>query len=118
MRMIVLYIVFLIFNTTYLNSQTGYGYVRDKNPTQVNYAKIARDASNRIKNTMYEREKAARELGWSSYAEMAAARRSQMIKMRNERKMRKLQYRIDKRKRKAQIRKIKKQQRLKKPKND
>ena len=59
------------------------------------------------------REKTARELGWSSAAEMDAARKKKKKQLRNERKIRALEYRINKRKRNAELRRIKKEERLK-----
>ena len=62
------------------------------------------------------REKAAREFGWSSYAEMAAARKKKNKQLRNERKMQELEHRVNKRKRNAELRRIKKEERLKRKK--
>ena len=59
------------------------------------------------------REKTARELGWSSTAEMDAARKKKKKQLRTERKIRALEYRINKRKRNAELRRIKKEERLK-----
>ena len=118
MRKTVLAFLSTFFTTLSAFSQsTGYGYVRDKNPTQVNYAEIAKNATDRIKRAVNARERAARDLGWSSAAEMDAARRKNMTKLRNERKMRALQYRINKKKKKAELRRIKKENRLKQKKS-
>ena len=111
-----LFFLIVILSTQYAIGQVGYGYVRDKNPTQVNYAEIAKNATDRIKRAVNARERAARDLGWSSAAEMDAARRKHMTKLRNERKMRALQYRINKKKKKAELRRIKKENRLKRKK--
>ena len=59
------------------------------------------------------REETARKLGWSSYAEMAAARKKKKKQLRNERKMEELEHRVNKRKKNAELRRIKKEDRLK-----
>jgi hypothetical protein len=118
MRKTVLAFLITFFTTLSAFSQsTGYGYVkRDIANNQVNYAEIAKNATDRIKRAVNARERAARDLGWSSAAEMDAARRKHMTKLRNERKMRALQYRINKKKKKAELRRIKKENRLKRKK--
>ena len=118
MRKILLVLLITFFTTLSAFSQsTGYGYVkRDIANNQVNYAEIAKNATDRIKRAVNARERAARDLGWSSAAEMDAARRKHMTKLRNERKMRALQYRINKKKKKAELRRIKKENRLKRKK--
>ena len=94
-------VVLISFFTTIssFSQRTGYGYVRsDRANNQVNWAEIGREASNRIMKISRDREKAARELGWSSAAEMDAARRANNRKLRYERRMRKIQYKINKKK--------------------
>tara|TARA_X000000950_G_C13892492_1_gene651444 strand:- start:125 stop:481 length:357 start_codon:yes stop_codon:yes gene_type:complete len=109
----ILVLIITIFSIQLTLSQVGYGYVRDEKPTQVDWSKVSKNFSESLKQARYERERAARELGWSSAAEMDAARRRQMTKLRNERKMRALRYRIEKRKKKAELRRIKKENKLK-----
>ena len=118
MRKILLVLLITFFTTLSAFSQsTGYGYVkRDIAKNQVNWAEIGKEASNKIMKISNDRERAARDLGWSSAAEMDAARRKHMTKLRNERKMRALQYRINKKKKKAELRRIKKENRLKRKK--
>lgn len=96
-------------------SQSYYGYVKRDNPG-VDISKITQEFADDLKAYANSREKAARDLGWSSAAEMNAARRRNMKKLRNERKMRALQYRINKKKKKAELRRIKKENRLKRKK--
>ena len=93
-------------------SQSYYGYERREN-TGVDMSKITQKVADDLKAYANSREKAARDLGWSSAAEMDAARRKNRTKLRNERKMRALQYRINKKKKKAELRRIKKENRLK-----
>ena len=62
------------------------------------------------------REKTARELGWSSAAEMDAARKKKKKQLRVERKMRELKNRLEKKRIRKDLRDYKKSLRLKKKK--
>jgi hypothetical protein len=104
-------------------SQIGYGYTGDKRANIDDWSKMVKEYRNNEQRALDEsefdkltdrtREKAARKLGWSSYAEMAAARKKKKKQLRNERKMQELKHRINKRKRNAELRRIKKEERLK-----
>ena len=104
-------------------SQIGYGYTGDKRANIDDWSKMAKEFRNNGQRALDEseldkltdraRENAARKLGWSSYAEMVAARKKKKKQLRNERKMRELEYRINKRKRNAELRRIKKEERIK-----
>ena len=104
-------------------SQIGYGYTGDKRANIDDWSKMVKEYRNNEQRALDEsefdkltdsaREKAARKLGWSSYAEMAAARKKKKKQLRNERKMQELEHRINKRKRNAELRRIKKEERLK-----
>ena len=104
-------------------SQIGYGYTGDKRANIDDWSKMVKEYRNNEQRALDEsefdkltdraREKAATKLGWSSYAEMAAARKKKKKQLRNERKMQELEHRINKRKRNAELRRIKKEERLK-----
>ena len=104
-------------------SQIGYGYTGDKRANIDDWSKMVKEYRNNEQRALDEsefdklidrvREKTARELGWSSTAEMDAARKKKKKQLRNERKIRALEYRINKRKRNAELRRIKKEERLK-----
>ena len=104
-------------------SQIGYGYTGDKRANIDDWSKMVKEYRNNEQRALDEsefdklidrvREKAARELGWSSAAEMDAARKKKKKQLRNERKIRALEYRINKRKRNAELRRIKKEERIK-----
>jgi hypothetical protein len=78
-----------------------------------NNGQRALDESEFDKLTVRAKEKVAKELGWSSYDEMVAARKKKEKDLRNERKIQRVQNRIIKRKRNAELRRIKKEERLK-----
>ena len=101
----------LFFQFNY--SQTYYGYKSRDTNTNVDMARITNEFSNSIKSYVAKREAEARKLGWSSAAEMDAARRANNRKLRHERKMRRIEYRINKKKRKAELRRIKKKKTIK-----
>ncbi len=65
-----------------------------------NNGQRALDESEFDKLTVRAKEKVAKELGWSSYDEMVAARKKKEKDLRNERKIQRVQNRIIKRKRK------------------
>ena len=119
--LLVFLITFLTVQLTF--SQICYGCTGDKRANIDDWTKMAKEFRNNEQRSLDEsefdkvrdrvREKAARKLGWSSYAEMAAARKKKKKQLRNERKMRELEYRINKRKRNAELRRIKKEERIK-----
>ena len=117
----VLLITFFTSQLTF--GQIGYGYTGDKRANIDDWSKMvieyrnngqrALDESKFDKLTDRVREKVARELGWSSYAEMVIARKEKRKHLRNERKIQRVEQRIIKRKRNAELRRIKKEERLK-----
>ena len=119
--LLVFLITFLTIQLTF--SQIGYGYTGDKRANIDDWSKMVKEYRNNEQRALDEsefdkltdsaREKAARKLGWSSYAEMAAARKKKKKQLRNERKMQELEHRINKRKRNAELRRIKKEERIK-----
>ena len=119
--LLVFLITFLTIQLTF--SQIGYGYTGDKRANIDDWSKMAKEFRNNGQRALDEsefdkltdkvREKAARELGWSSYAEMISERKKKKKQLRAERKMRELKNRLEKRR----IRKdYKKSLRLKKKK--
>ncbi|HJN78666.1 MAG TPA: hypothetical protein QF889_01365 [Flavobacteriaceae bacterium] len=117
--------LFISFFTSQLTfGQIGYGYTGDKRANIDDWSKMVKeyrnngqralDESEFDKLTVRAKEKVAKELGWSSYDEMVAARKKKEKDLRNERKIQRVQNRIIKRKRKAELRRIKKEKRLKK----
>ena len=104
-------------------SQISYGYTGDKRANIDDWSKMVKEYRNNEQRALDEsefdkltdraRENAARKLGWSSYAEMVAARKKKKKQLRNERKMQELEHRINKRKRNAELRRIKKEERIK-----
>ena len=116
--------LFISFFTTQLTfGQIGYGYTGDKRANIDDWSKMVKeyrnngqralDESEFDKLTVRAKEKVAKELGWSSYDEMVAARKKKEKDLRNERKIQRVQNRIIKRKRNAELRRIKKEERLK-----
>lgn len=107
-------------------SQIGYGYTGDKRANIDDWSKMAKEFRNNGQRALDEsefdkltdrvKEKAARELGWSSYAEMAAERKKKKKQLRAERKMRELKNRLEKRRIRNDLRDYKKSLRLKKKK--
>ena len=107
-------------------SQIGYGYTGDKRANIDDWSKMAKEFRNNGQRALDEsefdkltdrvREKAARELGWSSYAEMIAERKKKKKQLRAERKMRELKNRLEKRRIRKDLRDYKKSLRLKKKK--
>lgn len=67
-----------------LSQTTGYGYAPRQETTQVNYAKVGQDINNTINNFLEQREAQARALGWSSAAEMDAARKEEKRRIKRE----------------------------------
>ena len=117
----VLLITFFTYQLTF--GQIGYGYTGDKRANIDDWSKMVKEYRNNGQRALDEskfdkltdrvREKVARELGWSSYAEMVIARKEKKKHLRNERKIQRVEQRIIKRKRNAELRRIKKEERLK-----
>ena len=107
-------------------SQISYGYTGDKRANIDDWSKMAKEFRNNGQRALDEsefdkltdrvREKAARELGWSSYAEMIAERKKKKKQLRAERKMRELKNRLEKKRIRKDLRDYKKTLRLKKKK--
>ena len=122
--LLVFLITFLTIQLTF--SQIGYGYTGDKRANIDDWSKMAKEYRNNGQRSLDEsefdkvidrvREKAARELGWSSYAEMIAERKKKKKQLRAERKMRELKNRLEKRRIRKDLRVYKKSLRLKKKK--
>ena len=122
--LLVFLITFLTIQLTF--SQIGYGYTGDKRANIDDWSKMAKEYRNNGQRSLDEsefdkvidrvREKAARELGWSSYAEMIAERKKKKKQLRAERKMRELKNRLEKRRVRKDLRDYKKSLRLKKKK--
>jgi len=120
----VLLITFLTTQLTF--GQIGYGYTGDKRANIDDWSKMVKEYRNNGQRALDEsefdkltgglREKVARELGWSSYAEMVIARKKKRKNLRNEKKTQRVENRIIKRKRNAELRRIKKEERLKRKK--
>lgn len=72
-----------------LSQTTGYGYVPRQASSQVNYAKVGKDLNNAINNALERREEQARALGWSSAAEMDAARKEEKRRIKREKALEK-----------------------------
>ena len=119
--LLVLLITFFTSQLTF--GQIGYGYTGDKRANIDDWSKMVKEYRNNGQRALDEakfdkltdrvREKVARELGWSSYAEMVIARKVKRKHLRNERKIQRVEQRIIKRKRNAELRRIKKEERLK-----
>jgi len=120
-------VLLITFFTTQLTfGQIGYGYTGDKRANIDDWSKMVKEYRNNGQRALDEsefdkltgglREKVARELGWSSYAEMVIARKKKRKNLRNEKKIQRVENRIIKRKRNAELRRIKKEERLKRKK--
>ena len=122
--LLVFLITFLTIQLTF--SQIGYGYTGDKRANIDDWSKMAKEFRNNGQRALDEsefdkltdkvREKAARELGWSSYAEMISERKKKKKQLRSERKMRELKNKLEKRRIRKDLRDYKKSLRLKKKK--
>ena len=116
-------ILSLLFIGQFTFGQIGYGYTGDKRANIDDWSKMVKEYRNNGQRALDEskfdkltdrvREKVARELGWSSYAEMVIARKEKRKHLRNERKIQRVEQRIIKRKKNAELRRIKKEERLK-----
>ena len=84
--------------TISLAQTTGYGYApRQVETSQVNYAKVGQDINNTLNNYLEQREAQARALGWSSAAEMDAARKEEKRRIKREKALEKERKRAKKR---------------------
>ena len=118
-----LLILSLLFIGQFTFGQIGYGYTGDKRANIDDWSKMVKEYRNNGQRALDEskfdkltdrvREKVARELGWSYYAEMVIARKEKRKHLRNERKIQRVEQRIIKRKKNAELRRIKKEERLK-----
>ena len=126
MKKALLVLSITFFTTQFIFSQIGYGYTGDKRANIDDWSKMVKEYRNNEQRGLDEsefdkltgrvREKAARELGWSSYAEMIAERKKKKKQLRAERKMRELKNRLEKRRIRKDLRVYKKSLRLKKKK--
>lgn len=122
--LLVFLVSFLTVQFTF--SQIGYGYTGDKRANIDDWSKMAKEFRNNGQRSLDEsefdkvrdraRENAARKLGWSSYAEMVAARKKKKKQLRAERKIQELKNRLEKRRIRKDLREYKKSLRLKKKK--
>ena len=123
MRKALSVLLMTFFTTQFTFGQIGYGYTGDKRANIDDWSMMVKEYRNNGQRALDEsefdkltdrvREKVARELGWSSYAEMVIARKKKKKDLRNERKTQRIEDRIIRRERNAEIRRIKKQERLK-----
>ena len=123
MRKALSVLLITFFTTQFIFAQIGYGYTGDKRANIDDWSMMVKEYRNNGQRALDEsefdkltdrvREKVARELGWSSYAEMVIARKKKKKDLRNERKTQRIEDRIIRRERNAEIRRIKKQERLK-----
>ncbi|CAN1536284.1 hypothetical protein MCEGE10_01580 [Flavobacteriaceae bacterium] len=92
-----------------LAQTTGYGYVpRQVETSQVNYAKVGQDINNTVNDFLEQREAQARALGWSSAAEMDAARKEEKRRIKREKALEKERKKALKEKERREERKKKK----------
>jgi len=126
MKKALLFFLITVLTIQLTFSQIGYGYTGDKRANIDDWSKMAKEFRNNGQRALDEsefdkltdrvKETAARELGWSSYAEMVAARKKKKKQLRVERKMRELKNRLEKRRIRNDLRDYKKSLRLKKKK--
>ncbi len=117
----VLLITFFTSQLTF--GQIGYGYTGDKRANIDDWSKMVKEYRNNGQRALDEsefdkligrvKEKTAKELGWSSAAEMAAAIKKKKKQFRNERKSQQLKNRLERRKKRKDLRQYKKSLRLK-----
>ena len=86
-----------------LAQATYYGYAPRQETSQVNYAKVGQDINNTINNVIEQREAQARALGWSSAAEMDAARKEEKRRIKREKALEKEMLRAKKREEKEKV---------------
>jgi len=123
MRKILLVFLVSFLTVQFTFSQIGYGYTGDKRANIDDWSKMVKEYRNNGQRGLDEsefdklidrvKEKTAKELGWSSAAEMAAARKKKKKQLRNERKIQELKDRLEKRKKRKDLREYKKSLRLK-----
>jgi len=123
MRKILLVFLVSFLTVQFTFSQIGYGYTGDKRANIDDWSKMVKEYRNNGQRGLDEsefdklidrvKEKTAKELGWSSAAEMAAARKKKKKQLRNERKIQELKNRLEKRKKRKDLREYKKSLRLK-----
>jgi len=127
MRKILLVFLVSFLTVQFTFSQIGYGYTGDKRANIDDWSKMVKEYRNNGQRGIDEsefdklidrvKEKTAKELGWSSAAEMAAARKKKKKQLRNERKIQELKNRLEKRKKRKDLREYKKSLRLKRKQN-
>lgn len=127
MRKILLVFLVSFLTVQFTFSQIGYGYTGDKRANIDDWSKMVKEYRNNGQRGLDEsefdklidrvKEKTAKELGWSSAAEMAAARKKKKKQLRNERKIQELKNRLEKRKKRKDLREYKKSLRLKRKQN-
>jgi len=123
MRKILLVFLVSFLTVQFTFSQIGYGYTGDKRANIDDWSKMVKEYRNNGQRGIDEsefdklidrvKEKTAKELGWSSAAEMAAARKKKKKQLRNERKIQELKNRLEKRKKRKDLREYNKSLRLK-----
>ena len=123
MRKILLVFLVSFLTVQFTFSQIGYGYTGDKRANIDDWSKMVKEYRNNGQRGLDEsefdklidrvKEKTAKELGWSSAAEMAAAIKKKKKQLRNERKIQELKDRLEKRKKRKDLREYKKSLRLK-----
>jgi len=123
MRKILLVFLVSFLTVQFTFSQIGYGYTGDKRANIDDWSKMVKEYRNNGQRGLDEsefdklidrvKEKTAKELGWSSAAEMAAARKKKKKQLRNERKIQELKNRLEKRKKRKDLREYNKSLRLK-----
>ena len=127
MRKILLVFLVSFLTVQFTFSQIGYGYTGDKRANIDDWSKMVKEYRNNGQRGLDEsefdklidrvKEKTAKELGWSSAAEMAAAIKKKKKQLRNERKIQELKDRLEKRKKRKDLREYKKSLRLKRKQN-
>ena len=86
-----------------LSQTTYYKYAPRQETSQVNYAKVGQDINNTLNNVLEQREAKARALGWSSAAEMDAARKEEKRRIKREKALEKEMKRAKKREEKEKV---------------
>lgn len=107
-----LYFLILSMPFISLSQTTYYKYAPRDASSQVNYAKVGEDLNNTLKNVVEQREAQARALGWSSAAEMNAARKEEKNRIKIEKSLE----REEKKRIKSEAKAIKREEDLEKEK--
>lgn len=104
----------LIFLTPFilLSQTTNYKYAPRQSSSQVNYSKVSQDINNSINNFIEQREANARALGWSSAAEMDAARKEEKKRIKREKALEREEKRRIKKEEKALKREFEKKEKF------